>query len=193
MTSDTIISVFLGIGLAASVGFRVFLPLFALSLASYFNVWELNDSWEWIGSLAAVIALGVAMLVEIFAYFIPWVDNILDSVAVPLAAIAGTAVMVSTVADLDPIVTWALAIIAGGGTATAIKGAGATGRLASTATTGGLGNPIISTVETGTAVVVSTASIFAPILAAVLVIIILVIIFTIYRKLRPARKQTNEN
>lgn len=185
MTSETIISIFLGIGLAASVGFRIFLPLFALSLAAYFDLWELNESWQWIGSLAALVTLGVATLVEIFAYFIPWVDNLLDSVAVPLAAIAGTAVMVSTVANLDPVVTWSLAIIAGGGTATAIKGAGATGRLASTATTGGLANPIVSTIETGTAVVVTTASIFAPVLAAVLVIVILFIIFRIYRKLRP--------
>ncbi|WP_321827965.1 DUF4126 domain-containing protein [Maribacter dokdonensis] len=185
MTTDTILSIFLGVGLAASVGFRVFLPLFALSLASYFGVWELNDNWQWIGSLVAVLTLGVATLLEIFAYFIPWFDNLLDSIAVPLAAIAGTAVMVSTVADLDPVITWSLAIIAGGGTATAIKGAGATGRLASTATTGGLANPVITTVETGTATVVSVASIFAPILAAVLVIIILVIIFRIYRKLRP--------
>ncbi|QLG46476.1 DUF4126 domain-containing protein [Costertonia aggregata] len=185
MTSETIISIFLGVGLAASVGFRIFLPLFALSLASYFNVWELNHSWEWIGSFAAVIVLGVATIVEIFAYFIPWVDNLLDSIAIPLAGIAGTAVMVSTVADLDPVVTWSLAIIAGGGTATAIRGAGATSRLTSTATTGGLGNPVISTVETGTAMVVTTASIFAPILAAVFVIVILIIIFRIYRKLRP--------
>ncbi len=187
MTSETIISIFLGIGLAASVGFRVFLPLFALSLASYFNVWDLNESWEWAGSLAAVIALGVATIIEIFAYFIPWVDNLLDSFAVPLAAIAGTAVMVSTVANLDPVVTWALAIIAGGGTATAIKGAGATSRLTSTVTTGGLGNPIVSTVETGTAAVVTVASIFAPVLAIILVIIILFIIFSIYRKLRPKK------
>ncbi|WP_299434949.1 DUF4126 domain-containing protein [uncultured Maribacter sp.] len=185
MTTETILSVFLGVGLAASVGFRVFLPLFALSLASYFNIWELNNSWEWIGSLAAVVTLGVATLVELFAYFIPWIDNLLDSFAVPLAAIAGTAVMVSTVANLDPVVTWSLAIIAGGGTATAIKGAGATTRLASTATTGGLANPVVATIETGTAVAVTAASIFAPILAAVLVIIILVIIFSIYRKLRP--------
>ncbi len=185
MTSETIISIFLGVGLAASVGFRVFLPLFALSLAAYFDMWQLNDSWQWIGSLAAVLTLGVATLVEIFAYFIPWVDNLLDSFAVPLAAIAGTAVMVSTVANLDPLVTWSLAIIAGGGTATAIKGAGATSRMASTATTGGLGNPIVSTVETGTAMVVTAASIFMPILAAVLVIGILVIIFRIYRRLRP--------
>lgn len=188
MTSETIISIFLGVGLAASVGFRVFLPLFALSLAAYFDVWQLNASWQWIGSLAAVITLGVATMVELFAYFIPWVDNLLDSFAVPLAAIAGTAVMVSTVANLDPIITWSLAIIAGGGTATAIKGAGATGRLASTASTGGLGNPIIATVETGTAAVVTTASIFAPLVAAVMVIIILFIIFRIYRKLRPRTK-----
>lgn len=185
MTSETVLSIFLGVGLAASVGFRVFLPLFALSLAGYFDYWSLNESWQWIGSLAAVITLGAATVFEIFAYFIPWVDNLLDGIAVPLAAIAGTAVMVSTVVGLDPVVTWSLAIIAGGGTATAIKGAGATSRLASTATTGGLGNPVISTVETGTAIMVATASIFAPIMAAILVIIILFIIFRIYRKLKP--------
>lgn len=185
MTSETIISIFLGVGLAASAGFRIFLPLFALSLASYFGVWELNQNWQWIGSVAAVITLGAATIFEIFAYFIPFVDNLLDSLAIPLAAIAGTAVMVSTVADLEPVVTWSLAIIAGGGTATAIKGAGATGRLASTTTTGGLANPLVSTVETGTAMVVSAASIFAPILAVVMVIIILTIIFRIYRRLRP--------
>ena len=188
MNSETIISIFLGVGLAASVGFRIFLPLFALSLASYFGVWELNESWQWIGSIAALITLGVATLAEIFAYFIPWVDNLLDSIAIPLAASAGTAVMVSTVANLDPVVTWSLAIIAGGGTATAIKGAGASTRLASTVTTGGVANPLVSTVETGTAVVVTTASIFAPILAAFLVIVILVFIFIIYRRLRPRAK-----
>ena len=187
LTPDTIISIFLGIGLATSVGFRVFLPLFALSFAAYFGVWELNENWQWIGSTAALITLGVATFVEIFAYFIPWVDNVLDSLAIPLAAIAGTAVMVSTVANLDPVVTWSLAIIAGGGTATAIKGANATGRLASTATTGGIANPLVSTVETGTAVVVSTASILIPPLAAILVIIILVMIFRIYRRLRPKK------
>lgn len=188
MTSETIISIFLGVGLAASVGFRVFLPLFALSLASYNGLWELNANWEWIGSLAALITFGVASLVELFAYYIPWVDNLLDSIAIPLAAIAGTAVVVSTIANLDPLVTWSLAIIAGGGTATAIKGASAASRLASTATTGGLANPVVSTIETATATVVSIASILAPVLGAFLVIIILIIIFAIYRKIRPRIK-----
>lgn len=188
MDTSTIISIFLGIGLAASAGFRIFMPLFALSLAAHFNFWELNDSWQWVGSTAAVWALGVAMLVEVFAYFIPWVDNALDALAIPLAAIAGTAVMVSTVANLDPVITWSLAIIAGGGTATAIKSAGATGRLASTATTGGLANPVVSTVETGTAVVVSTASILAPVVAVVLVLLIVIAMYNIYRKFRPRKK-----
>lgn len=188
MSAETIISLFLGIGLAASAGFRVFLPLFALSLASYFGVWEVNESWNWIGSLAAVTTLGIATVAEIFAYLIPWVDNALDSIAIPLAAIAGTAVMVSTAVDMDPVVTWSLAIIAGGGTATAIKGANAAGRLTSTATTGGLANPIVGAVETGAAVTVSAASIFMPVVAGVLVILILLVVLMVYRKLRPKRK-----
>ncbi len=187
MTVETIISICLGVGLAASVGFRVFLPLFALSLASYFDVWQLNESWQWIGSTAALITLGVATLVEIFAYFIPYVDNLLDSITVPLAALAGTAVMMSTVADLSPVVTWSLAIIAGGGTAAAIAGTSSTTRLASTATTGGLGNPVVSTLETGTATVISVVSIFLPIIAIILVIIIMVIIFRLYKKFKPTK------
>ncbi|WP_040254622.1 DUF4126 domain-containing protein [Psychroserpens mesophilus] len=187
MTTETIISIFLGIGLSASVGFRVFVPLFALSLASYFNVWELNESWQWIGSLTAVITLGVATLVEIFAYYIPYVDNALDSIAIPLAAIAGTAVMVSTVADLSPVITWALAIIAGGGTAAAVAGSSGATRLASTATTGGIANPLVSTIETGTSVVMSVLSIFIPVIAFVFVLIILYLIFRLYKKIRPSQ------
>ncbi|WP_283636683.1 DUF4126 domain-containing protein [Aquaticitalea lipolytica] len=185
--TETIISIFLGIGLAASVGFRVFVPLFALSLASYFNFWELNESWQWIGSLTAVITLGVATLVEISAYYIPYLDNLLDTIAIPLATVAGTAVMVSTVADLSPIITWSLAIIAGGGTAAAIKSSAGATRLASTTTTAGFGNPVVSTVETGTSLVMSIFSIFLPIIAFVLVILILFIIFKLYKKIKPTK------
>lgn len=184
MTIETVISVCLGIGLAASVGFRVFLPLFALSLAAYFDAWQLNESWQWIGSSPALITLGVATVVEIFAYFIPYIDNLLDSVSVPLAALAGTVVMLSTVSDLSPVITWALAIIAGGGTAAAISGTAATTRLASTTTTGGFGNPIVSTVETGTALTMSIISIFLPIVAVVLVVIIFYIIYKVYKKFK---------
>lgn len=187
MTFETIISICLGIGLSASVGFRVFLPLFALSLASHFDVWQLNESWQWIGSATALITLGVATLVEIFAYFIPYIDNLLDTISVPLAALAGTAIMLSTVADLSPVITWSLAIIAGGGTAAAISGSSSATRITSTATTGGFANPIVSTVETGTSLVMSIISIFLPFLAFILVIIILFVIYKLYIKFRPSK------
>lgn len=187
MTFETIISICLGVGLAASVGFRIFLPLFALSLASYFDVWQLNESWQWIGSITALITLGVATLVEIFAYYIPFIDNLLDSIAVPLAALAGTAVMMSTLADLSPVITWSLAIIAGGGTAAAISSTSSISRLASTATTGGLANPVVATLETGTSVIMSIVSIFIPILAIILVVILLFIIFKLYKKFKPKK------
>lgn len=190
MSSETIISIFLGLGLAASTGFRVFLPLFALSLASHYGHIPLNDDFIWVGSTAAVITLGLATLFEIFAYFIPWFDHLLDSLAIPLAAIAGTAVVVATVADLDPVVTWSLAIIAGGGTATAIKGANAAGRLTSTAATGGVANPAVAALETGTAATVTVASIFMPVIGIILVIAILVVVFILYRKLRPRKART---
>ena len=190
MNPDTIFSILIGIGLAASVGFRIFVPLFALSIAAYFNVIPLNENWEWVGSSSAIITLGIATIIEIAAYLIPWLDNLLDSIAIPLAAIAGTAVMVSTVADLDPVITWALAIIAGGGTATAIKTSTSTTRLASSATTAGIANPIVSTVETGTSIIMSLLSIVFPILAVILVLIIFWTLFKVFKLFKKKKKTT---
>lgn len=186
-TFEIILSAFLGLGLAAAVGFRVFLPLLVLSLAGYFDIITLNESWEWAGSITAVITMGVATLFEVFGYYIPWLDNLLDTIALPLATLAGTAVMVATVTDLSPVITWALAIIAGGGTAAAIKGNTSAVRLTSSTTTGGIANPVLTTVETGTSVVMAIVSIFLPILAFVLVVFLIFIIFKFYKKLRKKR------
>ncbi len=178
---ETTVSILVGIGLAASVGFRVFVPLFGLSLAAHFGVIPLNESWEWIGSNTALLTLGIASIVEIIAYFIPFLDHLLDVITIPLATIAGTAVMVSTVANLDPTITWALAIIAGGGTATAIKTSTSTTRLASTGTTAGLANPLVSAVETGTSIGMSLLAIFIPILAILFVILIFWLLFIFFK------------
>ncbi len=180
MNPETIFSILIGIGLAASVGFRIFVPLFALSIASHYHLIPLNENWEWVGSSTAMITLGIATIVEIAAYLIPWLDNLLDTIAIPLAAVAGTAVMLSTMADIDPALTWALAIIAGGGTATAVKASTSTTRLASTATTGGLVNPVVTTLETGTAIVMSVMSLLFPILAFIFVLVILWLVFRFF-------------
>jgi len=192
LDSATIMSFFLGIGLAASAGFRVFLPLFALSLGAHFgqDLLELNESWQWVGSWPAMIALGVATLVEIAAYYIPIVDNFLDTIAVPLAAIAGTVLMGSTLMDMSDVTTWALAIIAGGGTAAAVSGTTAAARAVSTGTTAGTGNFVVNTGETAAASVLSATSlIWAPI-AFVLVLIVLFIVWRLWRKSRKFLSQS---
>ncbi|WP_282123463.1 DUF4126 domain-containing protein [Algibacter mikhailovii] len=184
MTLEIIISICLGIGLSASVGFRVFFPLFVLSLASYFDVLQLNDAWIWLSTTSALLTLGVASMVEVFSFFVPYIDNLLDSIAVPLAALAGTVIMLSTVIDLSPVITWSLAIIAGGGTAAAVAGTSGATRLTSTVTTGGMGNPIVSILETITSIVLSVISIFLPILAGILALFILFIIYKLYTKFK---------
>ena len=188
MESATLFSILLGIGLAASVGFRIFVPLFALSIASYYQVIPLNENWEWISGMPALITLGIATVVEIVAYLIPWLDNLLDTIAIPLAAVAGTAVMLSTSADLEPLITWSLAIIAGGGTATAIKTSTSTTRLASTVTTGGIANPIVSTVETGSSILMAILAFTAPVLALIFVVILLWLLFKVFKWFKPTKK-----
>lgn len=184
MNVETILSICLGIGLASASGFRVFLPVFALSLASYFNVIPLNESWTWIGGLPALISFGAAMIFEIFGYYIPFIDNLLDTIATPLAAIAGFVIMSSTVVDISPTITTILAIIAGSGSASAMQALTTTTRLASSVKTAGIGNPIVATAETGTAITLSSFAIFLPIVAIVLVVSIFGIIYWLYKKIK---------
>ena len=180
-TLSLIISFCLGIGLSASAGFRVFLPLFILSIAAKFGL-DLSESWAWVGSWTAIITLGVATFVEILAYYIPWVDNILDSIAVPLAGVAGTLLMGLSLAGIDSeVFQWGLAIIAGGGTAAAIKGSTASGRLMSTATTGGAGNFLVSTTETAASSVLGIVSVFLPVLGFILVLVVFYYIYKAYK------------
>ena len=185
---ETIISICLGIGLAAAAGFRVFVPLFVLSIATHYGYVPVGESFLWIGSFTAMICLGIATLVEIAAYYIPFVDNLLDTIAIPLATIAGTLAMASTMIDLDPMLTWGLAIIAGGGSAAAISSATTVTRATATATTGGLGNSLVSTTETATASFVSITAIFLPILALILVIFIVFIGIKLFKKFFSRKK-----
>ena len=183
-----ILSSFIGIGLAAASGFRVFLPLFAVSLASYLGWIPMNDNFQWLSGLPTLIVTGVATVVEILAYYIPVVDNFLDTVTVPLATVAGSVLFASQFIELGTFPQWALAIIAGGGTAATIAAGFAGTRAASTATTAGIGNNVIATTETAGAGLMSVLSIFLPVIAFILALalLILVIIFgqKIWRKIR---------
>lgn len=178
-----ILSVFIGIGLATATGFRVFLPLFFVSLASYFNWIPLQENWLWLASLPALIVLSIAMLFEILAYYIPFVDNLLDSLAIPLSAIAGTLLFSSQFAESNEVLKWGIGIIAGGGTAATISTTLSGFRLASSSSTGGIGNSVVSTVENTGATLMSVFAVFLPILALILTLILLYFFFRFGKKM----------
>ncbi len=166
---DTALSIALGIGLAAAVGFRVFLPLAIASVAAYTGHLNLSEGFAWLGTPAAMIMLGVAAVVEVLAYYVPAVDNVLDSITTPLALTAGTIVSAAVITDLPPLIKWSTAIIAGGGVAAITQGATSMLRAKSTAFTGGLGNPVLSTFEMFAAGTVTVLALVVPVLAVALV------------------------
>ncbi len=177
---ETMLSIFVGVGLAAACGFRIFIPLLIMSIASLSGQLTLSPEFEWIATYPALAAFGIATIFEIAAYYIPWVDNLLDTIAVPAATVAGTIVMASAVSDVSPFLQWALAVIVGGGVAGTVQGFTSITRIASTATTGGVGNPVVSTAEAGGAIVMSILAITLPVVGAIAVVIIL---FFAFRKL----------
>lgn len=178
-----VLSAFIGIGLAAATGFRVFLPMFAVSLASYMGWIPMSESFEWLSGLPTLITTGIATMVEILAYYIPYVDHLLDTLSVPLATIAGSVMFASQFTDLGTFPQWALALIAGGGTAAAISSGFAGTRAASTATTGGLGNSVVATTETAGAGIMSFLAMASPIIAGIAAIILLIVVIILGRKI----------
>lgn len=168
---DVLVSVALGIGLAAAVGFRVFLPLLVVSVAGYTGYLPLSDSFSWLATLPALVMLGVAAVLEIGAYYIPGVDNLLDVVATPAALVAGTVVAAAVMTDLPPIVKWTTAVIAGGGAAGITQAVTGLLRAKSTVTTGGLGNAIIATGELGGSLLTSVLALFMPLVAVAFVVL----------------------
>ena len=166
---ETAVSIALGVGLAAAVGFRVFLPLLVASIAAYSGYLHLDANFAWLGSLTAVTMLAVAAVIEVLAYYVPAVDNLLDSITAPLALVAGTVVSAAVITDLPPLIKWSTAIIAGGGVAAITQGVTTLVRAKSTAFTAGLGNPVVSTIEMIAAVVIALLALIAPLVAIALV------------------------
>ena len=180
---DLAVSIALGIGLAAAVGFRVFLPLLVMSIAAYTGHLTLGASFQWLATPAALAMLSVATVAEILAYYIPGVDNVLDALATPTALIAGTIAAAAVMADVPPLIKWTTAVIAGGGAAGLTQGVTALLRAKSTAWTGGLGNSVVATGELGGALLVSILALLMPLAALALVILFCVVAARFVRRL----------
>jgi len=190
---ETISAIALGIGLSASAGFRVFIPLLVAGIASHLGILSLGESFEWMGSIPALICFGVAAVLEVLAYYIPFVDNLIDSIATPLSVGAGTLLMTSVFPAENEWMKWILGFIVGGGAAATIQSGSAITRLLSTKFTAGTGNPVVSTSEGVAATGFSVLALIIPIFVAIiLVIFIITILRAVYRKLLKRKKQQSQ-
>jgi Domain of unknown function (DUF4126) len=187
MTDLPFIGIALGIGLAAATGFRVFIPLLALSLAA--REWHvpLASGFEWIASTPALATFATAAVAEVLAYYIPGVDHLLDTLAAPAAVIAGIIVSASVMTDLPPYLKWSVALIAGGGIAGLTQGATTVMRAKSGIFTAGLGNPVVATGELVSAVALSVLALALPLIAAVVVVGLVVLAWRWLKRRAPAR------
>ena len=172
-------SIMIGVALSATCGFRVFVPLLVVNIgtraldADGQPLIELAGGFDWLSSDIALMVFLVATLFEIGGYYIPWIDNLLDTIASPASIVAGTVITASFVTGMDPWLQWLLGVIAGGGAAGAVQATTVVARAGSTVTTGGLGNPIVASVETSGAFLGSALSIVAVEFAIVVFVLLL--------------------
>jgi hypothetical protein len=169
---ETLLGIAVGIGLSAACGFRVFIPLLVMNLASLSGLLHLSPGFAWIGSYYATVAFSTATIAEVLGYYIPWLDHVLDLVATPAAVTAGTiATAASMVTDVSPFLKWTRALIAGGGIAGIVQGTTVALRATSSASTAGIGNPLFSTLELGGSIITALLAILVPILCLALIAI----------------------
>lgn len=178
------IALCVGLSLSASCGFRVFIPLLVMALSVRFCGLSIDENLAWVGSDAALICLGAATIVEILAYYIPVVDNFLDTIVGPAALVAGALVTGGMLGDLPDWLQWGVGIVAGAGTAGTVQLGTSAVRAASTATSAGMGNPIVSTAENGLSIVGAIMAVLAPLLAIVGAALFIFLTIIFLRKVR---------
>jgi len=170
---DIILSICVGIGLSAACGFRVFIPPLIMSIASLSGHLTLSQNFAWMGTYPALIAFAVAASLEIGAYYVPWLDHLLDSIASPAAIVAGTIVTASLITDMSPFLKWTMALIAGGGAAAAVQSLTVVTRGASLLGTGGLANPLVATAELGGSILTSALALVIPVFTVLVILALL--------------------
>jgi hypothetical protein len=189
---ETIVSFLLGIGLSAAVGFRVFVPMLIVSLASMAGWITLAPGFQWMSTPVAALVFAVATLIELLGFLVPWVSNALDSIATPAATIAGVIMMAAVLTDMHPLIRWALAIIAGGGVALTVQGATVVTRAVAAGSTGGVANPVVGILEAIGALIVTITTIIIPAIVGILVLIVVILLLRIvipkFRAIRAGRK-----
>ncbi|WP_460576409.1 DUF4126 domain-containing protein [Hymenobacter coalescens] len=187
--SDYLLSGALGLALAACSGFRVFVPLLAASIAYRTGYLAPSPGFAWLGSWPALGVLATATLAEMLGYYLPVVDNFLDTLTTPASFVAGTLLMTSALPELNPVLRWGLGVLVGGGAAGVVQSGTALLRAGSTVATGGLGNPFFATIENVLAVVGAALALLLPLLVAGLAVGFIIFVVSRLRRWRAQRRQ----
>jgi hypothetical protein len=154
----------MGLGLAFPAGLNAYIPLLTLACAARFtNLVTLASPYDALSSNAGIGVLTLLLAVEVVADKVPLVDHANDLIQTVVRPASGAILMLSStgaVEHFNPTLAVILGILAAGSVHT-VK---AVARPAVTVTTGGLGNPIVSTVEDVIAFISSVAAIVLPLL-----------------------------
>ena len=180
-------SVLAAFGLSGAAGLNAWLPLFASALLARLDVVELAAPFDDLTSTSALVVLGVLTTADFVGDKIPVVDHALHAVGTVIAPASG-AVLFTGQTGLETDLPTLLAVLLGGATAGSIHAARTAVRPASTATTGGLGNPVLSFGEDlGSLTLVATAFL-APVLAVALLLVLLLSLVRWWRRFRGRRR-----
>lgn len=180
------LALLLGLGLSASTGLNTFLPLLLLSAAARWNIAgvELGSRFEWLTSDAAMITLIVACVVELVADKIPAVDHFLDSAGTFVRPVAGALASASVLTGVDPMVAAIVGIIIGAPTSLGMHTLKAGTRIASSATTFGCANPVLSIVEDIFSFALSAIAIFVPLLVPIALALLVFVLWRVMKRVR---------
>ncbi len=188
-STENITAMALGIGLAASAGFRVFVPMLVASIAAHSGILPVQDGFMWLASWPALICFSTATVLEIAAYYVPFVDNLLDSITTPMAVGAGTLLLTSVLPIDSSLLKWTAGFIIGGGVAATVQGGSVLARLLSGSLSGGSANPAVATGQNAAAIGTSLLSLVAPLVVVpVLLVLIVVLIVLLKKRLFRARR-----
>jgi hypothetical protein len=178
-----------GICLSAASGLRVFLPILALGLAARFGWLEVGEQFAWLASEPFLAVVGIAAVLEAGAYYVPLLDNLLDLLATPAAIGGGTVIVSSLLPEMNDLMQWGTALALGGGSAGVVQGSTVLARGFSTASSGGLANPLLSTGETAGSLFVIMMALLLPIVFGIVVLVVLFWLITrLVRYLRQRRR-----
>lgn len=173
-----------GLGLAMPAGLNAYIPLLAIALADrYTGLIQLAAPYDAVASPWAIVIVSILLGIEIVADKVPIIDHINDLVQSFIRPAAGAIlVMASTdaVQTINPVMAMILGLVVAGGVHTAKS----TFRPVVTATTGGVGNPVVSATEDGAAICMSVIALVAPILIGVILIVLLTLTLMVLRRRR---------